>query len=73
MTAALAQLPSTLDELLRLLGDACAMCGEETVREQEDDGAGRVLPLVRQRPRGAAGCASRCRLRLAHVELRRGR
>jgi hypothetical protein len=38
VTAALAQLPSTLDELLHLLGNACAMCGEETVREQEDGG-----------------------------------
>jgi len=37
MSAALAQLPTTLDELLHLLGDACAVCGEETVRAQEGD------------------------------------
>ena len=37
MTAALAQLPTTLDELLHLLGNACAVCGEATVREQEGD------------------------------------
>jgi uncharacterized Zn finger protein len=59
VTAALAQLPSTLDELLHLLGNACAMCGEETVREQEDDGwvascpsCGSVLEEPQAAPRG---------------------
>lgn len=59
MTAALAQLPSTLDELLHLLGNACAMCGEETVREQEDGGwvaacpsCGSVLEEPQAAPRG---------------------
>jgi uncharacterized OB-fold protein len=37
VTAALAQLPSSLDELLRLLGDTCAVCGETTVPVLEDD------------------------------------
>jgi hypothetical protein len=36
VTAALAQLPSTLDELFRVLGDTCAVCGENAVREDED-------------------------------------
>ena len=36
MTAALAQMPSTLDELFQLLGETCAVCGEDTVREDED-------------------------------------
>jgi hypothetical protein len=35
VTAALARLPSTLDELLHRLGDTCAVCGEKTVPEQE--------------------------------------
>jgi hypothetical protein len=59
VTAALAQLPTTLDELLQLLGDACAVCGEETVREQEGDvsiascrACGSVLEEPRVAPRG---------------------
>ena len=58
MTAALAHLPSTLDELLHLLGAECAMCGEETVREQEEGGwvaacrsCGSVLEEPRPSPR----------------------
>jgi hypothetical protein len=35
VSAALARLPLTLDDLLRQLGDACAVCGEQTVPEQE--------------------------------------
>jgi hypothetical protein len=35
VSAALARLPSTLDDLLRQLGDTCAVCGEPTVPEQE--------------------------------------
>jgi hypothetical protein len=35
VSAALAQLPATLDELLHRLGDACAVCGEKTVPELE--------------------------------------
>jgi hypothetical protein len=58
VSAALAQLPSTLDELLNVLGDACAVCGEETVREQEGDlsvascpSCGSVLEEPRAAPR----------------------
>jgi hypothetical protein len=59
VTAALAHLPSTLDELLRLLGNECAMCGQETVREQEEGGwvaacpsCGIVLEEPQAAPRG---------------------
>jgi transcription initiation factor TFIIIB Brf1 subunit/transcription initiation factor TFIIB len=33
----LADLPATLDELFRMLGETCAVCGECTVREARDD------------------------------------
>ena len=63
MTAALADLPATLDELFRLLGETCAVCGESTVREARDDvqvaacaSCGSVLEDVRP--------AARPRLRL---------
>ena len=63
MTAALADLPATLDELFRLLGETCAVCGECTVREARDDvevaacaACGSVLEDVRP--------AARPRLRL---------
>jgi uncharacterized Zn finger protein (UPF0148 family) len=63
VTAALAQLPASLDELLRMLGDACAVCGETTVRDDEDGvrssscpSCGSVLEDVRE--------AARPRLRL---------
>jgi hypothetical protein len=36
VTAALAHVPASLDELFRVLGDACAVCGETTVRDDED-------------------------------------
>ena len=37
MIAALAaRMPSTLDELFRMLGETCAVCGEKTVPEDED-------------------------------------
>ena len=36
MSAALAHVPASLDELFRMLGDACAVCGEETAHEEED-------------------------------------
>ena len=36
MSAALARLPSTLEELLRGLGDACVVCGEQTEAEGHD-------------------------------------
>jgi hypothetical protein len=29
-------MPSTLEELFRTLGDTCAVCGEDTVRDDED-------------------------------------
>jgi hypothetical protein len=37
VTAALARMPATLDELFRMLGERCAVCGECTVREDEGD------------------------------------
>jgi hypothetical protein len=37
VTAALADLPATLDELFRMLGETCAMCGESTLRELRGD------------------------------------
>jgi hypothetical protein len=59
----LAHVPASLDELFRLLGDACAVCGETTVREDEDGlqvascpSCGTVLEDVRE--------AARPRLRL---------
>jgi hypothetical protein len=58
VTAALARLPSTLDELFRMLGDTCAVCGENTVREDEEGAqvsacasCGSVLEDVRPAPR----------------------
>jgi hypothetical protein len=33
----LAHVPASLDELFRMLGDACAVCGETTVRGDEDE------------------------------------
>jgi rRNA maturation protein Nop10 len=36
VTAALAHVPASLDELFRMLGDACAVCGEKTVSDNED-------------------------------------
>ena len=36
MTAALAHVPASLDELFRMLGDACAVCGDTTVRDEEN-------------------------------------
>jgi rRNA maturation protein Nop10 len=36
VTAALAHVPASLDELFRMLGDACAVCGETTVSVDED-------------------------------------
>ena len=61
MTAALAHVPASLDELFRMLGDACAVCGEKTVSDEEDGlrvsmrGAVResVLPVVWKRARGS--------------------
>ena len=38
MTAALARAPETLDELFRLLGDTCAICGEKTARIEDEEG-----------------------------------
>jgi transcription initiation factor TFIIIB Brf1 subunit/transcription initiation factor TFIIB len=59
----LADLPATLDELFRLLGETCAVCGESTVREAWHDvqvavcaSCGSVLEDVRP--------AARPRLRL---------
>jgi hypothetical protein len=37
VSAALAQLPATLDDLLRQLGDACVVCGEQTVAGLEGE------------------------------------
>ncbi|MEO9175119.1 MAG: hypothetical protein ABI317_06355 [Gaiellales bacterium] len=58
MSAALARLPLTLDDLLRQLGDACAVCGEPTVSEQEGlvrisqcSSCGSVLEEPRELPR----------------------
>jgi hypothetical protein len=36
VTAALAHVPASLDELFRMLGDTCAVCGETTVGDVED-------------------------------------
>ena len=44
MTAALAHVPASLDELFRVLGDACAVCGETTVRTDEDGARGAACP-----------------------------
>jgi hypothetical protein len=35
VTAALAQMPATLEELFRMLGETCAVCGESTERHDE--------------------------------------
>jgi hypothetical protein len=58
VSAALAQLPATLDDLLRQLGDACVVCGEQTVAGLEGemrvatcDACGSVLDEVPQAPR----------------------
>jgi uncharacterized Zn finger protein (UPF0148 family) len=60
VTAALAHGPASLDELFRMLGAACAVCGEPTVRGEEDgvqvascSSCGSVLEDVREsaRPR----------------------
>jgi len=63
VTAALAHVPASLDELFRMLGDACAVCGETTVRDDEDGlqvawcpSCGSVLEAARE--------AARPRLRL---------
>jgi hypothetical protein len=32
----LAHVPASLDELFRMLGDACAVCGDTTVRDEEN-------------------------------------
>jgi hypothetical protein len=63
VTAALARAPASLEELVRMLGDACAVCGEQTVRGEEDgvqvatcSSCGSVLGDVRD--------AARPRLRL---------
>jgi hypothetical protein len=36
VTAALARVPASLEELFQVLGDACAVCGETTVRDDEN-------------------------------------
>jgi Zn ribbon nucleic-acid-binding protein len=63
VTAALARAPASLEELVRMLGDACPVCGEQTVRGEEDGvqvatccSCGSVLEDVRE--------AARPRLRL---------
>ncbi|MDX6569001.1 MAG: hypothetical protein QOH15_1579 [Gaiellales bacterium] len=63
MTAALARMPATLDELFRMLGETCVVCGESTARADEGDvlvatctSCGSVLEDVRP--------AARPRLRL---------
>jgi rubrerythrin len=35
IAALAARMPSTLDELFRMLGETCAVCGETTVREED--------------------------------------
>jgi hypothetical protein len=37
VSAALAHQPATLDDLLRQLGDACVVCGEQTVAGLEGE------------------------------------
>jgi hypothetical protein len=58
VTAALARLPETLDELLCQLGDTCLVCGETTLPDQEGlvhvaacASCGSVLEEPRELPR----------------------